>query len=83
MEQTTITITPIAGTEGLTVRTLRILQVIARELGERTDSVDYDAIARELNTKWNNVKYAVGALVKAGILTRSDGRLTVLKRIVA
>ncbi len=83
MEQTTITITPIAGTEGLTVRTLRILQVIARELGERTDSVDYDAIARELNTKWNNVKYAVGALVKAGILARSDGRLTVLKQIVA
>lgn len=81
MEETMI-IRPFPGTEGLTVRTLRVFKVIARELDGRTGRVDYQFVADELGIEWNNVKYAVQALVRAEVLQKEDGKLTVLKKLV-
>lgn len=80
--ENSMTIRISAEIDGLTVRTLRVLKFIEDELGDRTDRVDYALIAGVLNLEWNNVKYAVQSLVKAGILKKSDGKLTVVKRIV-
>lgn len=80
--QETIIVRPNKGTDRLTLRTLKIMKEVQKQIGERTERADYKAIAVALNLKWNNVKYAVNTLVKAGFLAKEDGKLTVLKKVV-
>ena len=70
------------GTDDLNVRTLRVMKIITEELGERTDRVDYNLIKAKLGIEWNQVRYSVLALCKAGALEKVDGKLRVLKKIV-
>ena len=66
----------------LTVRALRVMKSLQRELGECSGRVPYGKIAKELGLEWNHVKYDVKRLVKAGVLDVSGGKISILKRIV-
>lgn len=79
--QETLIINP-NGTDDLNVRTLKVMKIIIRELGDRIDRVDYNLIKAELGIEWNQVRYSVTALCKAGALEKVDGKLRVLKKIV-
>ena len=80
--QETMIIRPNKESDRLTLRTLKVMKEVQKRLGDRTERVDYKAIATVLGLKWNNVKYAVNTLVKAGFLAKEDGKLTVLKKVV-
>lgn len=74
---------PLEGTERLTVATLKVAQEIFRTIGDRTERVDYNAIAGVVHMTWSGVSYAVNALVKAQVLEKtSNGKLRVLRKIV-
>lgn len=73
---------PDEGTERLTVQQLKVMKEISKELGDRTDRVDYGVISRKTGLTWNGVSYAVDVLVRAKVLQREHGKLTVLKKIV-
>lgn len=77
-----IWVKPLKGTESLTIRSLLVFRAIKRELGDKRGRVDYQKIADELGLVWNNVKYAVNALVKAGVIEKEDGELRVVKKLV-
>lgn len=81
MEET-ILFKPSKEIDDVKVKHLRVLKVLVRELGERRGRVDYGAVAAELRIDWNDVRYAVQALVKAGVLDKSDGMLAVIKKVV-
>lgn len=68
--------------DGLTVRALRVMKYVQKELGDRSDHINYGIIARALGLEWNHVKHAVQKLVKVGVLDVSEGKMTVIKRIV-
>lgn len=80
--QESMIIRPNKGADRLTLRTLKVMKEVQKRLGDRTERVDYKAIATVLNLKWNNVKYAVNALVKAGFLAKEYDKLTVLKKVM-
>ena len=61
--QETLIIKP-NGTDDLNVRTLKVMKIIIRELGDRTDRVDYNLIKTELGIEWNQVRYSVTRFVK-------------------
>lgn len=77
-----IWVKPLKGTDALTIRSLRVFRALKRELGDRRGRVDYQKVADELGLVWNNVKYAVNALVKAGVVAKEDGELRIVKKLV-
>lgn len=77
-----IWVKPLKGADALTIRSLRVFRALKRELGDRRGRVDYQKVADELGLVWNNVKYAVNALVKAGVVAKEDGELRIVKKLV-
>lgn len=78
----TIIFRPVEGTEHLTVQTLKVAKEIIKELGDRQDRVDYHKIAVATGLTRNGVSYAVDVLVRAEILDRENGKLSVRRKIV-
>ena len=60
-----------------------VLRVISLHLGdEKAKYVDYDVIAKSLNISRDTVSKSVNRMVKSGILSKKDGKLSILNAVL-
>lgn len=61
----------------------QILRVISLHLGaEEAAFVDYNLIAESLNLDRDTVRKAVNRMIKNGVLTKADGKLSIKNAVV-
>jgi len=60
-----------------------VLRVISLHLGdEKARYVDYNVIAKALNITRETVSKAVNRMVKSGVLSKKDGKLSILNAVL-
>lgn len=77
-----IVLRPVKAAGRLTVRQLQVLKSISKALGDKPGRVDYEKIGKGIGMTEGGVRYAVGALLRAQILSFENGNLKVQQRIV-
>jgi predicted transcriptional regulator len=78
----TITVKLLNNTGRLTLTSCRVHKELVRRLGETSDWVDYQSVAEELGISYDDVKRSVTLLVQAGVLTKGNKQLTIIKEFV-
>ena len=78
----TLIIKPCAAIDRLTVRTLRVLKILKRKLGDDSGFVYYGEIADELHLEWNQVKSSVRSLVEAEVVSKQNKELSIIKDVI-
>lgn len=66
----------------MTINTINLLHFLADELGNKPGRADYNKAAKHCKMTYQGVRYAVGALERAGYIKISDGQITVLQQSI-